>query len=103
MMVHRRPRRRRDRRASPPPADRHSAGVAALLAPPAASAQFGCDGLGDAYFPFTLMRTWYSENKYGNVTTAGFIETAERVSGDELSPFCDAWLFGTTRLPLPGA
>ena len=52
---------------------------------------------------FALMRTWYAENKYGNVTTAGFIETAERVSGDELSAFFQAWLYGTTRPPLPGA
>jgi aminopeptidase N len=37
------------------------------------------------------------------VTTADFIETAERVSGEELSAFFQAWLFGTTRPPLPGA
>ena len=39
--------------------------------------------IGEADF-FTLLRTWYAENKYGNVTTADFIATAERVSGDEL-------------------
>ena len=58
--------------------------------------------IGEADF-FALLRTWYAENKYGNVTTADFIATAERVSGDELSAFFDAWLFGTTRPPLPGA
>jgi aminopeptidase N len=58
--------------------------------------------IGEADF-LSLLRTWYSENRYGNVTTAGFIETAERVSGEELSEFFDAWLYGTTRPPLPGA
>jgi aminopeptidase N len=57
--------------------------------------------IGEADF-FALLRTWYAENRYGNVTTADFIETAERVSGEELSPFFQAWLFGTTRPPLPG-
>jgi aminopeptidase N len=58
--------------------------------------------IGEADF-FALLKTWYAENKYGNVTTADFIATAERVSGDELSAFFQAWLYGTTRPPLPGA
>jgi len=58
--------------------------------------------IGEADF-FTLLKTWYAENKYGNVTTADFMATAERVSGDELDAFFGAWLFGTTRPPLPGA
>ena len=58
--------------------------------------------IGEADFS-ALLRTWYAENRYGNVTTADFIETAERVSGEELSAFFQAWLFGTTRPPLPGA
>jgi aminopeptidase N len=49
-----------------------------------------------------FLKTWYAENKFGNVTTADLIETAERVSGQELSAFFDAWLYGTTRPPLPG-
>jgi aminopeptidase N len=49
-----------------------------------------------------LLKTWYAENRYGNVTTADFIETAERVSGEQLGPFFEAWLYGTTRPPLPG-
>jgi aminopeptidase N len=57
--------------------------------------------IGEADF-FALLRTWYAENRYGNVTTADFIATAERVSGEELSAFFQAWLFGTTRPPLPG-
>src|SRR3712207_8207125 len=55
--------------------------------------------IGEADF-FALLRTWYAENRYGNVTTAEFIDTAERVSGEELGPFFQAWLFGTTRPPL---
>jgi aminopeptidase N len=58
--------------------------------------------IGEADF-LSLLKTWYAENRYGNVTTADFIETAERVSGDELSDFFRAWLYGTTRPPLPGA
>lgn len=49
-----------------------------------------------------FLKTWYAENRYGNVTTADLVETAERVSGEELSAFFDAWLYGTTRPPLPG-
>ena len=56
--------------------------------------------IGDADF-FALLRTWYAENKYGNVTTPDFIETAERVSGEQLDAFFDPWLFGTIRPPLP--
>jgi aminopeptidase N len=48
--------------------------------------------IGDGDF-FRLLRTWYAENKYGNVTTADFIATAERVSGQQLDAFFDVWLF----------
>jgi aminopeptidase N len=48
--------------------------------------------IGDDAF-FRLLRTWYAQNKYGNVTTADFIATAERVSGQELDAFFDVWLF----------
>lgn len=48
--------------------------------------------IGDMAF-FQLLRTWYAENKYGNVTTADFIETAEEVSGMQLDAFFDVWLF----------
>jgi aminopeptidase N len=40
-----------------------------------------------------IVRTWYAENRYSNVTTQGFIATAERVSGQQLDPFFDVWLF----------
>jgi aminopeptidase N len=48
--------------------------------------------IGDDAF-FRLLRTWYAQNRYGNVTTAGFIATAERVSGQQLDAFFDVWLF----------
>jgi aminopeptidase N len=48
--------------------------------------------IGDATF-FRLLRTWYAENRYGNVTTADFVRLAERISGRELSDFFDAWLY----------
>jgi aminopeptidase N len=58
--------------------------------------------IGEADF-FALLRTWYSENRYANATTADFIETAERVSGEQLDAFFEAWLFSRTRPPLPGS
>jgi aminopeptidase N len=45
----------------------------------------------DVFFP--LLRTWYRENRYSNVTTQDFIATAERVSGQQLDHFFDVWLF----------
>jgi aminopeptidase N len=42
---------------------------------------------------FQILRTWYAENKYSNVTTQDFIATAERVSGQQLDNFFDVWLF----------
>ena len=51
---------------------------------------------------FRLLRTWYAENRYANASTADFVATAERVSGQELSAFFDAWLYAPVRPPLPG-
>ena len=45
----------------------------------------------DVFFP--IVRTWYAENRYSNVTTQDFIATAERVSGQQLDHFFDVWLF----------
>jgi aminopeptidase N len=42
---------------------------------------------------FQIMRSWYAENKFSNVTTQDFIALAERVSGEELDQFFQAWLF----------
>jgi aminopeptidase N len=48
--------------------------------------------VGDTTF-FNILRTWYAENRYSNVTTEEFIATAERVSGRQLDQLFDAWLF----------
>jgi aminopeptidase N len=41
----------------------------------------------------TIVRSWYAENRHSNVTTGDFIALAERVSGEELDQFFQAWLF----------
>jgi aminopeptidase N len=48
--------------------------------------------VGDQAF-FTILRTWYAENRNGNVTTEGFIALAERVSGLQLDDFFRVWLY----------
>jgi aminopeptidase N len=48
--------------------------------------------VGDEIF-FLILRTWYAENRNGNVTTADFIALAKRVSGQQLDQFFSAWLF----------
>jgi aminopeptidase N len=48
--------------------------------------------VGDDAF-FAILRTWYAENRNGNVTTADFIALAERVSGQQLDRFFDVWLY----------
>jgi aminopeptidase N len=48
--------------------------------------------IGDARF-FTLMRTWYRDHEYGNVTTPQFITLAEQISGQDLGAFFDEWLY----------
>ena len=40
-----------------------------------------------------LLRAWFAEGSAETVTTADFIALAERISGEELSPFFDVWLF----------
>jgi aminopeptidase N len=40
-----------------------------------------------------VLRSWYSEHRYGNVTTPEFIDLAERVSGQDLAQFFDTWLY----------
>jgi aminopeptidase N len=42
---------------------------------------------------FVILRSWAKQHKYGNVTTAQFIRLSERVSGQDLDPFFDAWLY----------
>jgi aminopeptidase N len=48
--------------------------------------------VGDEVF-FRILRAWYAENKYGNVTTADFIALAERESGQQLDDFFHVWLY----------
>ncbi len=48
--------------------------------------------IGDPAF-FTLMRSWAQQNRFGNVTTSGFVAAAERISGMELDPFFQVWLY----------
>jgi aminopeptidase N len=52
--------------------------------------------LGDDVF-FTILRTWYAENRNGNVTTADFIALAERISGQQLDGFFTVWLYEAGR------
>ena len=40
-----------------------------------------------------VMRTWVADHADGNVNTAQFIALAERISGEQLDGFFDAWLF----------
>jgi aminopeptidase N len=48
--------------------------------------------VGDATF-FRILRDWYAQNKYGNVTTPEFIALAEAESGQDLNHFFRVWLF----------
>ncbi|MEU5880242.1 M1 family metallopeptidase [Spirillospora sp. NPDC047279] len=48
--------------------------------------------VGDDRF-FTILRTWAAEHEHGNATTADFRRLAERVSGRDLDPLFDRWLF----------
>jgi aminopeptidase N len=48
--------------------------------------------IGDATF-FELMRSWATQHRYGNVTTAEFVAMAEQLSGTDLSHFFDVWLY----------
>jgi aminopeptidase N len=57
--------------------------------------------LGEATF-LQIVRTWYAENRFSNVTTQDFIALAERVSGQQLDQFFQVWLFEEGR-PEPGS
>jgi aminopeptidase N len=48
--------------------------------------------VGDETF-FAILRTWTTRYHNGNAATADFIALAEEVSGKELRPLFDAWLF----------
>ncbi|HEY0701000.1 MAG TPA: M1 family metallopeptidase [Micromonospora sp.] len=57
--------------------------------------------VGDAAF-FRILKTWVTERRDGNGTTADLVALAERISGKKLGPLFDAWLSGTTAPPVPG-
>jgi aminopeptidase N len=57
--------------------------------------------VGDPVF-FDIVRSWYRENKYGNVTTDDFIALAGSKSGMQLHEFFQLWLY-TAGKPEPGS
>jgi aminopeptidase N len=64
--------------------------------------QFLREKIGDAAF-FTLLRTWYAQHKYGNVTTPEFTALAKKVSRQDLDAFFRTWLYSTGKPALPQA
>jgi aminopeptidase N len=42
---------------------------------------------------FVILRKWAKQNAYGNVSTPEFIALSERVSGQNLDAFFNAWLY----------
>jgi aminopeptidase N len=56
--------------------------------------------IGDQAFA-GLLKSWPAEHRDGNVTTAEFIQAAEKASGKDLDRLFQAWLFGTTKPPHP--
>jgi aminopeptidase N len=46
---------------------------------------------------WTLLHTWIAENRYGNGSTPEFHALAERVSGQDLDGFFQAWLHDRNR------
>lgn len=62
--------------------------------------QFLREKIGDEKF-FTLLRTWYAQNRDKNVETAQFTALAEQVSGQDLDAFFQTWLWSPGRPPMP--
>lgn len=56
--------------------------------------------IGDDGF-FDLLRTWVARNAHASVTSLGFVELAEQVSGQPLRPLFDLWLYDETLPTLP--
>jgi len=48
--------------------------------------------VGDADF-FAILREWAQRNRFGNVSTPGFVALAERISGLDLDRFFEVWLY----------
>jgi aminopeptidase N len=51
----------------------------------------------------TLLRTWFAQHKYGNVTTAEFTALAAKVSHQNLDSFFGTWLRSPGKPPTPQA
>ncbi len=56
--------------------------------------------VGDESF-FTILKTWAAENKYNAASTEDFITMAERVSGQDVRPLIESFLFDEQLPPLP--
>jgi aminopeptidase N len=48
--------------------------------------------VGDAKF-FEILKTWTREHKHGSATTQQFVDTSERVSGQQLDDFFKEWVY----------
>jgi aminopeptidase N len=57
--------------------------------------------VGDRAF-FAILREWAARYGGGNATVRDFVALSEEVSGQELDPLFDAWLFQTALPPYPG-
>jgi aminopeptidase N len=56
--------------------------------------------VGDETF-FDILQTYYQRYQYSNASSEDFIALAEEVSGQDLGPFFDAWLYGSHMPPMP--
>jgi aminopeptidase N len=57
--------------------------------------------VGDTRF-FRIVRAWAAEHRGGNGSTDQFIALANRLGGQNLNAFFDAWLFQVPKPPVPG-
>jgi len=56
--------------------------------------------VGDDVF-FNILRTYAERYKFGNATTADFIQTANEISGEDLGDLFNAWLYDEALPPIP--
>lgn len=54
------------------------------------------DGLGDEIF-LQILQRWASDNAGTSGTTAEFVALAQEISGQDLTAYANAWLYGTVR------
>ncbi|WP_207709943.1 M1 family metallopeptidase [Actinomadura macrotermitis] len=62
--------------------------------------QFLREKIGDEKF-FLLLRTWVKQHHHGNATTEQFVALSNKVSGQDLTPFWNAWIYSTQKPALP--